>query len=78
MKPGYTRLLLHEQVLPPAPASPTAWSVTQDISMMIQLGAKERTEETWRKLAADAGFDVTKIYYAKDSISESVIELAKK
>lgn len=72
MKPGYTKLLLHEQVIPESGASD--WAATQDFNMMIMLATLERTEPQWRAIVEEAGLKVTKIWNPKDPVSESVIE----
>ncbi|TGO15190.1 hypothetical protein BTUL_0043g00450 [Botrytis tulipae] len=43
MKPGYSKLLIHEQMIPRSGAS--VWAVTQDFNMMTLLGAAERTRD---------------------------------
>lgn len=73
MKPGYTRLLLHEIVVPETGASP--WAVTQDFNMMTMLATLERTEAQWRSIITEAGLTVTKVWSPKDPVSESVIEI---
>ena len=54
MKPGYSRLILNEYILPPTncPQSPS-WA---DFHMMADGAACERTEKQFRALLRDAGF----------------------
>lgn len=71
MKPGYSKLLIQNTVIPNigAPKSATAY----DWSMMGFFAARERTEAQWRSLLAVSGFKVVGIW-SKDSASASVIE----
>ncbi|KAK8034518.1 hypothetical protein PG993_009513 [Apiospora rasikravindrae] len=71
MKPGYSRLLIVDVVLPPTGAS--AFQAAMDVSMMGLLSAKERTQGMWEELLSGAGFKILKIW--KDPKRyESVIE----
>ncbi|KAK8066480.1 hypothetical protein PG997_013227 [Apiospora hydei] len=71
MKPGYSRLLIADVVLPPTGAS--AFQAAMDVSMMGLLSAKERTQGMWEELLSGAGFKILKIW--KDPKQyESVIE----
>lgn len=59
MKPGYSRLLINENVIPPRNAT---WEATAlDILMMTLLASRERTEQDWRSLLGQAGLKITKI-----------------
>lgn len=51
------RLLLFESVI----ADDTGWHLAKliDLHMLVLFGAKERTEQEWRALLAEAGFEVT-------------------
>ncbi|KAF7313136.1 S-adenosyl-L-methionine-dependent methyltransferase [Mycena kentingensis (nom. inval.)] len=73
MKPGYSKLLICEVVLPPQGA--TSRMTTMDLMMMSACSGLERTEVDWRKLLGNAGFDVVKIWNRTGSF-ESVIEAA--
>ena len=56
----HARLLLVERILPPAPPYPLE-PFLLDLTMMLELGSKERTEPEWRDLLASAGFRPTRI-----------------
>ncbi|SPJ72164.1 related to O-methyltransferase [Fusarium torulosum] len=61
MKPGYSKLLIHEQIIPTTNAS---WETTaRDIMMMTMFCAQERSETDWRRLLeGKAGLRVSKIW----------------
>jgi hypothetical protein len=75
MKPGYSKLLIHEQIMPERGAG--QWVSIQDINMMALCGVAERTEKTWRDIIAQAGLTLEALYLAKDGVSESVLEAVK-
>ncbi|CAI6325081.1 unnamed protein product [Periconia digitata] len=75
MKPEYSVLLIHEQIMPEKGAG--QWVSIQDVNMMALCGVAERSEQTWRDLIEKAGLMVTKVYLSRDGVSESVIEAAK-
>jgi hypothetical protein len=72
MKPGYSRLLINENVIPPRHAQ---WEATGlDIMMLTLLSSRERTEGDWRHLLETmAGLKITKIHTAANGV-ESIIE----
>ena len=72
MKPGYSRLLINENVIPPEKAH---WEITAlDMMMLTLLGSAERTESDWRRLIEDvAGLKILKIWSAANGV-EKVIE----
>ncbi|KAF5227963.1 hypothetical protein FANTH_14628 [Fusarium anthophilum] len=61
MKQGYSRLLIHEQVVPTTNAS---WETTaRDIMMMTMFCSQERSESDWLKLLEEkVGLKVSKIW----------------
>ena len=64
-------ILIDDMVLPDHNAS---WRATQiDLTMMIGLGAVERTEEQWQALLSSAGMRISRIYSYDDSVHDSVI-----
>jgi hypothetical protein len=71
MKPGYSRVLVNEWVVPER--NPSRFMTIGDMNMM-SIGGMERTEKQHRELLEAAGLKVEKIYYAGDSFSCSVIE----
>jgi hypothetical protein len=72
MRPGYSRLLINENVIPPQHAQ---WEATAlDIMMLTLLSSRERTEGDWRALLEGmAGLKITGIYTAANGV-ESIIE----
>lgn len=76
MKPGYSKLLIHEQVMPETGAG--EWVTLQDINMMSLCGVAERTEEHWRSIIDDADLVVSAVYLSRDGVSESILEVEKK
>ena len=72
MKPGYSRLLINEQVIPDKKAS---WEATYlDLYMMVLFGARERTEKEWRRLLEEGvGLKVLGVYGPGGGV-EGVIE----
>ncbi len=72
MKPGYSRLLINENVIPNTDAW---WEATGlDILMMIGFCASERTESDWRHLLEDmCGLKIIKIWSGGRGV-ESLIE----
>ncbi|KAH7348574.1 S-adenosyl-L-methionine-dependent methyltransferase [Rhexocercosporidium sp. MPI-PUGE-AT-0058] len=72
MKPGYSRLLINEQVLPNVEANlhPTMLEMT----MMTYFNAIERTERQCRTLLGSLGIEIVKIWRIEGSGSEAVIE----
>lgn len=73
MKPGYSRLLINENVIP----GTDAWWETSalDINMMALLSASERTERDWYELIEKrAGLKIVKIWSGGRGV-ESLIEV---
>jgi hypothetical protein len=72
MKPGYSRLLVNEHVIP---AMGPNWEVTyMDLYMMVMFGAMERTEEEWRALLeGKCGLRVVKVWNPGNGV-EGIIE----
>ncbi|KAL3441960.1 S-adenosyl-L-methionine-dependent methyltransferase [Aspergillus insuetus] len=70
MRPGYSKILINENVIPDTGAY---WETTSLDLIMMQLGTGERTERQWRKLLEDAGLKVTNIWTANPGV-ESLIE----
>ncbi|KAI2618196.1 S-adenosyl-L-methionine-dependent methyltransferase [Hypoxylon sp. NC1633] len=71
MKPGYSKLLINENVIPPRNAG---WEATSlDILMMTLLASRERTEPEWTKMLEAAGLRVCKIWTVGNGV-ESLIE----
>ncbi|KAK4164968.1 S-adenosyl-L-methionine-dependent methyltransferase [Cladorrhinum sp. PSN259] len=72
MKPGYSKLLINENVIPDTGAH---WETTGlDVLMSLLLSSKERTRVEWYKLLEEgAGFKVTGVYGGLSGV-ESLIE----
>lgn len=71
MKPGHSRLLINENVVPDVGAQ---WEATAlDILMMALLGSRERTRENWTELMTGVGLRIVEIYTARNG-AESLIE----
>ncbi|KAK4099302.1 S-adenosyl-L-methionine-dependent methyltransferase [Parathielavia hyrcaniae] len=73
MRPGYSRLLVNENVIPDTAAQ---WEATAlDVLMLALLSSKERTRAEWVRLLEDnAGLKVSGIYTFANGV-ESLIEL---
>ena len=71
MRPGYSKLLLSEFILPDHGAR--AFPAALDVQMMALLAGRERTERQWRTLLASAGLRVTGVWQ-KVAGGEGVIE----
>ncbi|PWY75785.1 S-adenosyl-L-methionine-dependent methyltransferase [Aspergillus eucalypticola CBS 122712] len=74
MKPGYSRLLVHDHVVPEKDAHPHA--TAYDLTMMALLAGVERTETQWRDLLSSVGYRVVKVWrspLAAQAIIEAVI-----
>ncbi|KAF5007641.1 hypothetical protein FDECE_6027 [Fusarium decemcellulare] len=71
MKPGYSKLLINENVIPNTGAQ---WEATAlDVMMLTLLASRERTEENWQSLLGKAGLKITKIWTVANGV-ESLIE----
>ncbi|MGI4813145.1 MAG: methyltransferase [Janthinobacterium lividum] len=72
MTPGYSKLLLHELILPAEGAS-TFQSVF-DLTMMVFNGGMERTQKQWRTLLEAGGFEVVKFWVPEEERADGVVE----
>ncbi len=72
MKPGYSRLLINEQVLPNEGAD--LHPVMLDLTMMTYFHAMERTERQWRTLLGSVGVEIVKFWRFDGGGTEAVIE----
>lgn len=64
MKPGYSKLLLHEMIIPETKAS--GFHSMLDLTMMVFNAGMERTGNQFTTLLEKAGFEVVKIWVPKD------------
>ena len=72
MEPGYSRLLINENVIPNTEAS---WQHTSlDIIMMALTAGQERTEAQWRKLLKSVGLQITGLW-TKGIGNETLMEI---
>lgn len=72
-KPGYSRILIHEIIVPEIGAS--TWVASQDFNMMSMFAVSERTEQQWRALAESAGLEVSNVYINNHPSREGILEL---
>ena len=71
MKPGYSRFLVNENVIPPTEAN---WQTTGlDMMMLSLFASRERTEADWWRLLEGAGLRIVKIWNHGEGV-ESLIE----
>lgn len=70
-----SRLLVVEAILPERAADQPA-VIRMDLHMLVLLGARERTEAQFRRLLADAGFEVRRVVPTRSAAGLSVIEAA--
>ena len=61
MKQDYSTLLVHDMVVE-AEGRAHPHATAYDLTMMIAVAGEERTEERWRMLLRDAGFEIRKIW----------------
>lgn len=72
LKPGYSRILINENVIPPT--KPTWEATALDMMMLTLLSSRERTEADWYHVLEEiGGLKITKIYTAANGV-ESIIE----
>jgi hypothetical protein len=64
MTPGYSKLLIHELILPNTGA--TEIQARFDLVMMTLNGGSERSRTQWMKLLKEAGFCNIKLYEQLD------------
>ena len=74
MKPGYSRLLINEMVIPDrnAPLLMTAL----DLTMLAHHSGLERSEKMWRELLPRAGLKIVEVLTSPgaEGIIEAVVE----
>lgn len=74
MTPGYTKLLIHDIVVPPTEAALYATAV--DVFMMALFGARKRTQANLEAVINAAGLKLEKVWSAPE-YRESVLEIVK-
>ncbi|KAF4980247.1 hypothetical protein FZEAL_3706 [Fusarium zealandicum] len=71
MKPGYSKLLINENVIPNTGAQ---WEATAlEVMMLTLLASRERTLENWENLLGKAGLKICNIWTVANGV-ESLIE----
>ena len=71
MKPGYSKLLINENVIP---ATNAQWEATAlDMMMLTLFSSRERTAEDWQDLVTGAGLKIVKIWSVASGV-ESIVE----
>ena len=73
MKPGYSKILINELILPDQGCGIIPAQL--DMTMMVCLGAMERSEKQWHELVGSAGLKIEKIW-TDASDADGIIELA--
>lgn len=71
MKPGYSRLVIDDIVLPDQRASPKHCAL--DMLMYMVPGGIERTMGAWKELLDSAGLQILKVW-SDESTAEPIIE----
>lgn len=73
MKPGYSKILLNEFVLPDTDC--LSFLAAGDINMMLIMGGMKRTEGQWEELLRSVDLRIVKIWKSpKPRNEEAVIE----
>lgn len=73
MKPGYSRILIYDNVI--ADVGADVQTTSFDLIMMAGQGGKERTEEQFEALFRSVGLRTVKVW-TSDVAAESLIEVA--
>jgi len=73
MTPGYSKLLIHDMVVPEQGATP--FHATFDLSMMAFNSGLERTARQWEQLISRAGLKVIKIWLPKEEDADGIVEV---
>lgn len=76
MKPGYSKLLLHEMIIPEQGASP--FHAMLDMTMMTFNSGMERSARQWEELLDNAGFEVLKIWPPVQEDADGIVEAVLK
>ncbi|KAI0505343.1 sterigmatocystin 8-O-methyltransferase [Xylaria bambusicola] len=72
MKPGYSKLYIHEMIVPDAQAS--AYVAMLDMTMMCFNAGMERTTRQWEELLARVGLEVVKVWTAPEDGAGGIVE----
>lgn len=71
MRPGYSKLLINDNIIPVTHAPPQITTV--DMIMMVKVAAQERTDPDYRALVESVGLKATKIW-SEPGMQTSMIE----
>lgn len=72
MKPGYSKLYIHEMIVPETKAS--AYVAMLDLTMMCFNAGMERTERQWKELLGKVGLEVIKVWPPPEEGSGGIVE----
>lgn len=72
MLPGYSKLLIHDMIIPERGAS--TFHAILDMAMMAFNAGMERTEGQWRELLGRAGFEVVKFWLPAQEDADGIVE----
>ena len=71
MKPGYSKLLIHDLILPDTGAN--EYQTIFDMAMMTFNGGMERSRTQWERLLIEAGFEVME-FWVQDPDADGIVE----
>jgi hypothetical protein len=76
MEPGYSTLIINETIIPDQGCDFATACISA--MMMLQVGARERSEAQWRELLADVGLTDVRCYQPPaGSAGEGIIVVKK-
>lgn len=75
MKPGYSKVLIFEWILPDV--GTPLYPALLDINMLALLSGMERTQTQWKELLNSVGLEIVK-FWMIDSETEGLIEAVKR
>ena len=75
MKPGYSKLLIFEWILPDV--GTPLYPALLDINMLALLSGMERTQTHWKELLSSVGLEIVK-FWMIDSETEGLIEAVRR
>lgn len=76
MTPGYSKLLIHELLVPETGAD--TFAAVYDLVMMAFNAGMERTESQWSQLIEMAGLEVVKFWQPPEPGADGIIEVMLK
>lgn len=75
MAPGYSKLVIHDMILPEIGVS--LFQAELDIAMMAFDCGAERTRSQWRALLEKAGLHIVEFWESPDDSGDGIIEAVK-